>query len=384
VKTEQIEIHTRLIQQGRYSAIIEAGARIGRTTVVIESDGTATVNGTEYSSSGYLNLGDGFNLQKISNETSTYNWKVGFPEVDGEEFSLSVAAGGGTYPRQDGKQGEHSSYMAFNIHAHVSLFEESEGLCGSWNDDSPSPAGFVDREGDQMTLPPLYPGSFYSYNATALGENWQVDTSQGDSDILSAKTVSDDSWGKDTCVGMDVNTQKRHLALAPTVDCEFCLKIPSIVGTLNCLYDAQVVGCDEAKTYQVYDAESDLYSSGSEADVNLQCLDIARLLKSAKEPKSSKSSKLKSSKLKSSKLKSSKSGKASRNLRSSRKLFKADDKVNKKCENKGGQCVVYCDATSEDYQCKMGLCDVDIEYDTPVDVLNSGKYYTACSCKIPN
>eukprot|EP00979_Chaetoceros_neogracilis_P009428 scaffold2148_cov264-Chaetoceros_neogracile.AAC.27 len=181
VKTEQIEIHTRLIQQGRYSAIIEAGARIGRTTVVIESNGTATVNGTKYSSSGSLNLGDGFNLQKISNETSPYNWKVGFPEVDGEEFSLSVAAGGGTYPRQpiDG-EGEHSSYMAFNIHAHVSLFEESEGLCGSWNDDSPSPAGFVDREGDQMTLPPLYPGSFYSYNATALGENWQVDTSQGD------------------------------------------------------------------------------------------------------------------------------------------------------------------------------------------------------------
>jgi hypothetical protein len=132
------------------------------------------------------------------------------------------------------------------------------------------------------------------------------------------------------------------------------------------------VGCDEAETYQVYDAENDLYSGGSEADVNLQCLDIARLLKRAKETKSKKSSK-------SSKSKSPKSGKASRNLRSSRELSKADDK----CEAKGGQCVVYCDITSLDYDCKMGLCDVDIEYDTPVDVLNSGKYYTACSCKVP-
>jgi len=367
VKTEQIEIHTRLIQQGRYSAIEEVGIKIGDTTVIIKSDGTATAkkNGVVLdSSSGSLNLGGGFILQETSN-----GWKVGFPEVDGKAFYLSMTAGGGM-------DGENSSYMAFNIHAHKSLFEESEGLCGSWNDDSPSPAGFVDREGDQMPLPPLYPGSFYSYNATALGENWQVNTSQGDSVILSAKTVSDDSWGKDTCVGMDINTQKRHLALAPTADCPFCLEnVTSIVGTLNCLYDAQVVGCDEAKTYPVYGTGNDLYSSGSEADVNLQCLDIARLLKSAKSSKSSKSYKS---------YKSYKSGKASRNLRSSRKLFKADDKVNKKCENKGGQCVVYCDITSEDYQCKMGLCDVDIEYDTPVDVLNSGKYYTACSCKIPN
>eukprot|EP00979_Chaetoceros_neogracilis_P016471 scaffold8136_cov253-Chaetoceros_neogracile.AAC.1 len=181
VKTEQIEIHTRLIQQGRYSAIEEVGIKIGETTVVIEGNGTATVNETEYFSSGYLDLGGGFNLNETSN-----GWKVGFPEVDGEAFYLSMAAGSGKNKgdrenRQliDG-EGEHSSYMAFNIHAHVSLFEESEGLCGSWNDDSPSPAGFVDREGDQMTLPPLYPGSFYSYNATALGENWQVDTSQGD------------------------------------------------------------------------------------------------------------------------------------------------------------------------------------------------------------
>jgi hypothetical protein len=378
VKTEQIEIHTRLIQQGRYSAIIEVGARIGRTTVVIKSDGTATAkkNGVVLvSSSGSLNLGGGFILTKHVDKSSPNNaWKIGFPQVDGKDFYLSTAAGGGGRIRKDVDQGgEHSSYMAFNIHAHKSLFEESEGLCGSWNDDSPSPAGFVDREGDQMPLPPLYPGSFYSYNATALGENWQVNTSQGDSVILSAKTVSDDSWGKDTCVGMDINTQKRHLALAPTADCPFCLEnVTSIVGTLNCLYDAQVVGCDEAKTYPVYGTGNDLYSSGSEADVNLQCLDIARLLKSAKSSKSYKS------------YKSYKSGKASRNLRSSRKLFKADDKVNKKCENKGGQCVVYCDITSEDYQCKMGLCDVDIEYDTPVDVLNSGKYYTACSCKIPN
>ena len=146
-----------------------------------------------------------------------------------------------------------------------------------------------------------------------------------------------------------------------------------------------MLGCDEITFNPLYQAiytPGVFYGATVAADADLQCTDVADFLDGSSKSKSSKgkggrrggSRKLHENAdriLRKHKKKSSSGGKG-----------KSDKRVTE-CEEMGGECVVYCDVTSTDYECFTGLCDVDLDFEEPVPVIVFDRYYTQCACKIP-
>lgn len=416
VKNNIMEVHARLIQRGFYSALGQVGARILGTTIIIEGDGTVLLDGAEWTGPTF-EFGEGYTL-----ETRGSYVFIGFPEPatgarrrleqstdpaeDGREddFGINVFVGGGD--RYGGCEGQDCGLdrrrlddlsgfgnMHLSIKAYGTLFEGSNGLCGDWDSDGD---GFSDRDGDPIALDSLYP-TYPLYDGTDYGNIWQV-ASNSDMQILSStETPPDDQWGATECVPMDSFTRQRHLQAVLETDCPRCNEIGSIVGTLNCLYDATVLSCDDPiVTGIVYD-DGVIYGASVDADADLLCLDIEEFLESESSSKTGKSKtgitgktgktgksrrKLgdKGRELRSAK--STSTAKASKSPKSS-KSTSTDPRVSE-CEAQGGECVVYCDVMQPDeFECVAGLCDVDIDFGEPLPVLTFGRYYTACSCKIP-
>ena len=271
------------------------------------------------------------------------------------------------------------SLMSFTIKAHGGLFAGSQGLCGEWDEAAP---GFAGRDGNPLTLPTLYPNSYWPIlDATEYGADWRV-VSPTDPIILPANSaLTSTQWSGSSCVEMTQSIFRRHLQTVQFVDCPRCLLVDSLIGTLNCLYDATALGCDSPVVNSLIYTPGFIYGPTVGADADLQCLDLIDVLDLGS--KSGKGKGRRSSrrldlvqgdrilrKKKSSKGKSSKGGKSNKKVSA--------------CEELGGTCVVYCDVTSDDFECVNGLCDVDIDFGEPVPVLTFDRYYTACSCKIPN
>jgi hypothetical protein len=272
-------------------------------------------------------------------------------------------------------------------------FQDSNGLCGNWNDDTLSPPGFSDRDGNEMAIPFLYPNYFFAYNATIHGDEWRVvseEPSGTDSSILDVVNGTPDSseWKKDECVAMNTGIQRRHLQQLGDEKCEVCEKISSVVGTVNCYYDVQAFnGCDNLESAVFYEQATSLFYQAPKEDdpsTDFKCLDVVQAIKYANElGSSSKSPKAKSPK-NSRRLGSRELGKKhDEKVKKDDEKGKMDDEKVKKCEDEGGTCVAFCDTKSEYYDCFFDLCDVDIEYDTVNTVLAFGQYYNKCSCKIP-
>jgi len=414
-KNDKIEIHARFVQEGYYSAIDQIGVKISEgKTVVIDSSGMLYVDEspTEILKDA-LDLDGGFSIEYFWHP-AWVGYTIMFPPAgdEKESFYLTVTIGSkyGRLP-DDGhallmghatkqkltKEGgelvevgkvpfgekESSSMMSFKIHAHGSLFEGSEGLCGNWDNDTLLPPGMADRDGNEMSIPFLYPNFYFAYDATVHGDEWRVDSSgTTDSQVLDVVNgTPDDSnkWSKDECVAMNTDTQNRHLQQLGDRKCGTCERVSGVVGTLNCYYDVQALSpmgdCDYGfETAAFYEPESTLFYPMNGLESDFQCLDVVQAIKYAnKSGSASKKAPKKASK--------GKTPNDSRRL-GSRELGKHDDKKVKKCEDAGGICVVFCDTQSEDYDCLFDLCDVDIEHGTMNTILAFGQYYNACSCKI--
>ena len=140
------------------------------------------------------------------------------------------------------------------------------------------------------------------------------------------------------------------------LDCERCEEVQGVVGTLNCYYDAQVLGCDDSRVQSSIFDDGAFHSNTVAATntADLLCVDVADAI-----------------------------GMVSRSSsRSSSKGSKGSSRVDA-CTEVGGTCVVYCDVTAADHECVTGLCDVSIDYEEPVPVLVFDRFFTGCACKVP-
>lgn len=422
-KNDNLEIHARLRQMGFYSAIEQIGAIVGGATIVIKASDEITYNGTTWDG-GTIYFGGGYRFERRDGAVF-----IAFPppptarrrrtvvddggEFSGrpEEFGIQVWIGSQIgdcgadcqerHDPLDHRRLEDLSTMSFTIRAHGSLFSGSQGLCGEWNNAAP---GFADRSGIALSLPALYP-PYPLFDGETYGRIWQVRMGT-DAPILSLDDIPPaDRWGATQCVSKNSGIQERHLQAVQrnlqdvlNVDCPRCLGVASFIGTLNCLYDAAVLGCDDPIVTGIVYEPGFMYGETVDADADLHCKDVVdslgldgsksskgsrrlrekgqRTLRKRKRkrkiPKSPKSA-AESSKSKSPKSpKSPKSGKKGKNSTYSLSV----------CEEMGGECVVYCDLDSPNFDCQVGLCDVDIGYGEPIPVAAFDRYYVGCSCKI--
>lgn len=407
VKSAAMEIHARLFQRGFYSSVEQVGFRVGSTTVNVDTAGVRFVSG----SGGTLgNFEGGYAVEQDGGS----NVWIRFPGSDptplagivgppfyrpsGNQLGMLIRLGGGQggdfvdapaakVPGGPGSRGlqpapprEGGSNLSFTLRARGLV--GSLGLAGAWDDEDNN--GYLDRDGNPVPIPDLYPPYLAVGDANDFGNGWRV--LPGVDPIILDGTGDLSMWSSAFCVEMPTSIQTRHLLEVPDVDCDKCDAVGSLVGTLNCLYDAVAVGCFSLIVQSTnYDAGV-FYGPNVPADADFKCEDIVELLddksKSGKGGGRGRGKGGKNGKNgRTLRMKNGKNG-GGKNGGKGKGKGKSSKSVSD-CEEMGGECVVYCDTTSTTFDCLAGLCDIDIDYDEAVPVLALDQYYTGCSCKIP-
>ena len=397
VKSAAMEIHARLFQRGFYSSVEQIGFRVGSTTVNVDTTGVRFVSGSGGTpgnfEGGYAVEQDGGSnvwIRFRGSDTTALADIVGTSPYrpSGNQLGMLIRLGFG-----EGRPGDiavalegpghralpplpPSNNLSFTLRARGLV--GSLGLAGAWDDEDNN--GYLDRDGNPVPIPDLYPPYLAVGDANDFGNGWRV--LPGVDPVILDGTGDSSVWSSAFCVEMPTSIQTRHLLEVPDVDCDKCDAVGSLVGTLNCLYDAAVLGCFSLIVQSTnYDAGV-FYGPNVPADADFKCEDIVELLDDkSKSGKGGGRGRGKSGKNgRTLRMKNGKNG-GGKNGGKSKK--KKSSKSVSDCEEMGGECVVYCDTTSTTFDCLAGLCDIDIDYDEAVPVLALDQYYTGCSCKVP-